>query len=205
MTKVLFAFKGLHLLEQHFEAIHLALELREAGLDTQIGAQKLDCPLVDYLEWLGIDWVYMPDTPEFSSLPLWAQKKRINRIASDIKPFIEDHGIDIVHTHDSKDHLLWSLLERRINIKHVVHHRDSLTFKRSSRIICKSSLILIDQERKSALNKAWISKLDKVKILPHKISGTDSNNHDPSFSRDYLWSIGGEYAAVLPQTKTSSY
>lgn len=44
MPKILFAFSGLDLTEQHFEAIHLALELREAGLNIQIGDQNLDCP-----------------------------------------------------------------------------------------------------------------------------------------------------------------
>ena len=204
MTKVLFAFKGLHLLEQHFEAIHLALELREAGLDTQIGAQKLDCPLVDYLEWLGIDWVCIPDTPDFSPLPLWVQKRQRNRIISGIKPFIENHGFDIVHTHDFKDHLLWSFVASRTCIKHVLHYRDSFKPERGSQIIRKSSLILIDQDRESELNKTWISKLDNVKILPYKTAEIDSHNYNSSFSQDYLRSIAEEYAAARPQTKISS-
>lgn len=69
MTRILFSFSGLDLYEQHCEAIRLALDLQSQGLDIQIGSQNLDCPLVDYLEWLGVDWIPVPRTPEINALP----------------------------------------------------------------------------------------------------------------------------------------
>lgn len=127
MTRILFPFYGDEMDDRHFAAIHLALDLIDQGLDIQIGSQKLDCPLVDYLEWLGVDWLTIPFTVPMKLSPLWMQRKTRDQICSILVPFVDETGIEIVHTNSLRDHMIWSNLTSKTSIRHVWHERQAST------------------------------------------------------------------------------
>lgn len=163
--RILFPFYGDEMVDWQYQAIHLALDLLDQGLNIKIGSQKLDCPIVDYLEWLGVDWLTIPFTAPMKQCPSWLQRRKRDQICSILVPFVDELGIDIVHTNSLRDHMIWSNLPTKTAIRHVWHERQASRSAWVTSFSNNANVVVLDKGCAISLARSKFLKQPNVLVL----------------------------------------
>lgn len=120
---ILFPYTGGSVGGSHMSSLLLAKALRAKGHDVIIGVHQPGGALTDYLTTQGEAWHVLPDVTAPKLRPLWRQWTARRAVRRLLTPSLADLGIDVVHSHDMRNHLIWNSVADGSGVPHVWHQR----------------------------------------------------------------------------------
>ena len=117
---ILFPYTGDSVGGSHISSLLLARALREAGHSVTLGLHRSGA-LEDHLRGLGESWISLPEVAAPRLRAPWRQWLRRRAVRRVLGPVAA--GYDIIHSHDMRNHLIWSAATEGGTARHVWHQR----------------------------------------------------------------------------------
>ncbi|MBR9891550.1 glycosyltransferase family 4 protein [bacterium] len=127
---ILFPYTGDSVGGSHISSLLLARALREAGHEVTLGLHRRAGALVDHLAAENEPWVPLPDVEAPKLRAAWRSALARRRTRRGLAEWLGAHRFDIVHTHDMRNHLIWSAAD---GPAHVWHQRTPASGKHMAR------------------------------------------------------------------------
>lgn len=139
--RVLFPYTGDSVGGSHISSLTLARALPAERFTPIVGVHEAG-PLHGYLRGLGMDWLDAPEIAYPDTARYLKQVGRYARALPALVRFIRQNQINVVHTHDIRMHLSWSVAARIAGVPHIWHQRTPTSAKRLDRYSAMSAKVI---------------------------------------------------------------
>ncbi|NVO23588.1 glycosyltransferase family 4 protein [Donghicola mangrovi] len=139
--RILFPYTGDSVGGSHISSLTLARALPRDRFEPVVAVHDAG-PLDGYLRGLDMPWLDAPHIAYPDTSSYGKQIGRYMRALPALVRFIKQHKINVVHTHDIRMHLSWSVAARIAGVPHVWHQRTPTSAKRLDRYTALSAKVI---------------------------------------------------------------